>query len=119
MAEQLEVVKALRAEASAAVADAKVACASAQAQAVEVCRLKPFSLLMFNHILAQVVDSLKRKRDTMEVDGTSSLLIDAPGDVVAPAPKRRRAMRVVSVVARTATVATLGAVAAWSALAFS
>lgn len=118
MAEQLEVVKALRAEASAAVADAKVACA-AQAQAVEVCRLKPFILLMFNHILAQVVDSLKRKRDTMEVDGTSSLLIDAPGDVVAPAPKRRRAMRVVSVVARTATVATLGAVAAWSALAFS
>ncbi|RPD52633.1 hypothetical protein L226DRAFT_563784 [Lentinus tigrinus ALCF2SS1-7] len=99
MAGELEAVKALRAEASAAVAEAKAACASAQAQTVEV------------------VSSLKRKRDAMEDE--APLMIDISRDLVAPAPKRRRAMRVVSVVARTATVATLGAVAAWGALAFS
>ena len=36
-----------------------------------------------------------------------------------PLPKRRRALRVVATIAQTATVASLGAVAAWTALAFS
>ena len=40
--------------------------------------------------------------------------------VVAPMPKRRRtAHRVAKMLVRTATVATVGAVAAWTALAFA
>ncbi|KAI0707465.1 hypothetical protein C8T65DRAFT_651084 [Cerioporus squamosus] len=101
LAEELQAVNALRAEASAAVAEVKAACASAQAQAGEV------------------VNLLKRKRDTMEGEGPVLPPPEASQDLVAPAPKRRKAMRVVSAVARTATVATLGAVAAWGALAFS
>ncbi len=36
-----------------------------------------------------------------------------------PLPKRRRVLHVVAKIAQTATVASLGAVAAWTALAFS
>ncbi|RDX50648.1 hypothetical protein OH76DRAFT_1402259 [Lentinus brumalis] len=101
LAEELEAVKALRVEASVAVAEAKAACVSAQDQAGEV------------------VNFLKRKREAMEAEDPVPPLVDASKDLVVPAPKRRRAMRVVSAVARTATVATFGAVAAWGALAFS
>ncbi|THH31674.1 hypothetical protein EUX98_g2515 [Antrodiella citrinella] len=69
---------------------------------------------------------LKRKRDIgTEYDDDactpSSIGVDVPRPI-APSTKRRKtstAARVVSVVVQTTAVATLGAVAAWTALAFS
>jgi len=63
------------------------------------------------------VNPLKRKRsedDDLGEDETSD------PRVVAPIPKRRRmARRVATMLARTVTVATVGAVATWTALAFA
>ncbi len=71
--------------------------------------------------------SLKRKRDDEGIDEervpatTSSQVVNTHGtpEGVVPAPKRRRTMRVLSAVAKTTAIATIGAVAAWSALAFA
>ncbi|PIL32438.1 hypothetical protein GSI_05140 [Ganoderma sinense ZZ0214-1] len=105
MAEELETVKALRVEAAATVAEAKLASAAAQAAASEASK------------------SLKRKRDDDAEDGDSvpPNLTHMQDLQVArqPLSKRRRTLRVVAKVAQTATVASLGAVAAWTALAFS
>ncbi|KAI0739913.1 hypothetical protein C8Q80DRAFT_1222126 [Daedaleopsis nitida] len=102
MEAEVEAVKALRAEAAATVAEAKLANAAANAEA----------------------QTLKRKRDDDADRGTEDDPCNAEGRTqdVAPSPspsKRRRVMRVVGAIARTATVATVGAVAAWSALAYS
>ncbi|KAI0667506.1 hypothetical protein C8Q78DRAFT_982357 [Trametes maxima] len=102
--EELEAVKALRAEAAAAVAEAKLAVATAAESASK---------------------SLKRKRDELEqeeLDATVSypIAIETPERQAHPLPsKRRRTLHAVRAVARTATVASMGAVAAWAALAFS
>ncbi|KAI0764225.1 hypothetical protein BD413DRAFT_578545 [Trametes elegans] len=100
MAEELESVKALRAEAAAAVSEAKLAAAAA---------------------VEQTSSALKRKRDEFEEDARSAVGEDVANTrAIAPLPsKRRRTMEVVSKVAQTATAATVGAVAAWAALAFS
>ncbi|CAL1701853.1 unnamed protein product [Somion occarium] len=70
--------------------------------------------------------TLKRKRPIEDDDDDSVALDSVPSSVlllpVAPvqAPaKRRRVMRFVSKVAQTTAIASVGAVAAWSALAFS
>ncbi|KAH9850467.1 hypothetical protein C2E23DRAFT_869927 [Lenzites betulinus] len=101
MAEELEAIKALRAEAAAAIAEAKLAVAAATTA-------------------ASIPNVLKRKReDTDEAEGAEFASEDT-SRTVAPLPsKRRRTLDVVSTVAQTATVATMGAVAAWAALAFS
>ncbi|KAM5541515.1 hypothetical protein V8D89_004705 [Ganoderma adspersum] len=102
MAEELEAVKALRVEAAATVAEAKFASTTAQTAASEAFK------------------SLKRKRDD-DVQSIPPNLTDVR-DLQAPllpVPKRRRTLRVIAKVAQTATVASLGAVAAWTALAFS
>ncbi|KAI1784578.1 hypothetical protein LXA43DRAFT_1041659 [Ganoderma leucocontextum] len=103
MAEELETVKALRVEAAATVAEAKLASVAAQAAASEAS------------------NSLKRKRDDMEDEESVPPNLTDGRDLPPPLPlpKRRRTLRVVSKIAQTATVATLGAVAAWTALAFS
>ena len=66
------------------------------------------------------VNTRKRKfSDDDDADITTTevgLPIPAP---VAPLPKRRRTMGFVSAVAQTTAVATLGAVAAWTALAYT
>ncbi|KAI8969534.1 hypothetical protein BD414DRAFT_503173 [Trametes punicea] len=99
MLAELEAVKALREEAAAAVAEVKAA-ASTVATA------------------ASTLITLKRKRDDADAD----IAFPDPNlaRAVAPLPsKRRRTMQVVSTVVQTATVASMGAVAAWAALAFS
>ena len=81
--------------------------------------------------------SSKRKRtDELDENDASSLDVESStvdlqlppivraevGQLVhvqAPPAKRRRVMRVMSAVAQTTAIATVGAVAAWSALAFS
>ncbi|KAI0641642.1 hypothetical protein C8Q79DRAFT_988440 [Trametes meyenii] len=102
--EELEAVKALRTEAAAAVAEAKLAVATATESAS---------------------NSLKRKRDELEQEElgaamSSPIAVETPERQVHPLPsKRRRTLHAVGAVARTATVASMGAVAAWAALAFS
>ncbi|CCM02727.1 uncharacterized protein FIBRA_04834 [Fibroporia radiculosa] len=66
------------------------------------------------------VNSLKRKRST-EADEAEVAGAEESALVVVPSPhvtKRRRTMRVVSTIAQTATAAAVGAVAAWTALAY-
>lgn len=65
--------------------------------------------------------SLKRKHSDMEADEASSVNFDA---VVVPASDmidrpRKRARKIVASVVHTATAVAIGAVATWSALAFS
>ena len=117
-------MKALRVEAAATVAEAKLASVTAQTAASEVrtgCLQQSSSA-----DTKQASKSLKRKRDDLEDgqgEGASvpSNLTDVRDLHAPPLPisKRRRTLRVVSKVAQTATVASLGAVAAWAALAFS
>ncbi|KAI0808295.1 hypothetical protein C8Q74DRAFT_1232557 [Fomes fomentarius] len=101
MVEELAAVKTLREEAAAAVAEGKQACAVAQAQATEP-------------------NTLKRKRDDAD-DGEDGRAVGLPQEPAAsPSPsKRRRTLRVISAIAHSATMATVGAVAAWGALAYS
>ncbi|KAJ8496385.1 hypothetical protein ONZ51_g1154 [Trametes cubensis] len=98
MAEELDAVKNLRAEAAAAVAEVKLAAAAASSSA----------------------NALKRKRSEEDAESVVSTAASSDGRLIAPLPsKRRRTMNVVSAVAQTATIASMGAVAAWAALAFS
>jgi len=71
----------------------------------------------FRQAVQPAVNSSKRKRsdeDEGEHDNATVIHVESP-----PAPKRRRTIRVMSRIAQTATIATVGAVAAWTALAFS
>ncbi|KAI0357230.1 hypothetical protein OH77DRAFT_1588602 [Trametes cingulata] len=97
MEAELEAIKSLRTEAAAAVAEAKLAAA------------------------ASVPKTLKRKRDDLEEEGENLLTSGStrPRAIASLPSKRRRTIKVVSSVARTAAVASMGAVAAWAALAFS
>ncbi|KAH9946751.1 hypothetical protein B0H21DRAFT_742247 [Amylocystis lapponica] len=66
--------------------------------------------------------SLKRKRtedEESEQDAVTSESDRVPECAATSAPKRRKTMRVMARVAQTATYATIGAVAAWTALAFA
>ncbi|KAH8105345.1 hypothetical protein BXZ70DRAFT_920554 [Cristinia sonorae] len=64
--------------------------------------------------------SLKRKRDSDDDMQDMHVQVGIPiPPTIVPAPKRRRIMRIVSAVAQTTAVATIGAVAAWTALAFT
>ena len=77
---------------------------------------KPLSLSVHTHRQQASVRSLKRKR----CEEDEHAMDDDEERVVAPMPKRRRtAYRVAKMLVRTATVATVGAVAAWTALAFA
>ncbi|KAI0740052.1 hypothetical protein C8Q76DRAFT_706546 [Earliella scabrosa] len=99
MEEELEAVKNLRAEAAAAVVEAKQVSAAVQAQ-------------------VEVSNTLKRKRD--DADDGNERDSQASSAPIAPSPsKRQRTVRVLAAIARTATMATVGAVAAWGALAYS
>ncbi|KAI0631802.1 hypothetical protein C8Q77DRAFT_1128959 [Trametes polyzona] len=102
MAEELDAVRALRAEAAATVAEAKRAAEAVSAAAAS--------------LAAQAPASLKRKRNDAEDDMQAG---DEERPTASLPSKRRRTLAVVSKVAQTATVATVGAVAAWAALAFS
>ncbi|EJF59445.1 hypothetical protein DICSQDRAFT_148514 [Dichomitus squalens LYAD-421 SS1] len=102
IASELEAIKALRAEVTASVAEARLAIATVQAAAIESST------------------SLKRKREeAVNDESVPANLADVRDLQSPPAPKRRRAIRVASTIAQTATVASLGAAAAWVALAFS
>jgi len=65
------------------------------------------------------VKTLKRKASELaDVEGTDAGLRVSELAVAGP-PKRRRVMKIVSGIGKTAAVATAGAVAAWTALAFA
>ncbi|KAL1942162.1 hypothetical protein VTO73DRAFT_6226 [Trametes versicolor] len=101
MADELEALKALRIEAAAAVAEAKLAAAAVTTA-------------------ASTANVLKRKREDAEDEAEQSVSNNDDSRIIAALPsKRRRTLQVASTVAHTATVATIGAVAAWAALAFS
>ncbi len=81
----------------------------------EVCIDDPtFSLAHTSQTLPPM--SLKRKRDDSEVEDVSGPASSAIAIVPVHSPKRAR---VASVVIQTTATVALGAVAAWSALAFS
>lgn len=107
---ELEALRAARAEAEAAAAQLR------QEQREMQARLEA-------PILAPVSPILKRKRIEDEESAEDALRhVDVGVHVpppIAPLPKRKRTMRVLSTVAHTTAVATLGAVAAWTALAYS
>jgi hypothetical protein len=63
-----------------------------------------------------VVQTLKRKHEALEQEGAEA---DAAELDVIPVAKRTRTRKAAAVLGRTAVVATVGAVAAWSALAFA
>ena len=116
MAEELDAVKNLRAEAAAAVAEVKLAAAAASSvSTTRIPRARPG-----NAQLHQSANALKRKRSEEDAESVVSTAASSDGRLIAPLPsKRRRTMDVVSAVAQTATIASMGAVAAWAALAFS
>ena len=115
MAAELEAVKALRVEAAAAVAEVKLAMAK-QADLAEV-RIPRFPAEARDRSYrAQSSSALKRKRDDEEADEAR---VVCTREHCAPLPKRHRTMQVVSTIAHTTTIAAFGAVAAWTALAFS
>ncbi|CDO70160.1 hypothetical protein BN946_scf185009.g11 [Trametes cinnabarina] len=100
MAAELEAIKALRVEATAAVAEAK---AVASAVAVD----------------AEATKSLKRKRDDMDGAISSDAAVPDSRAIARQPSKRRRTAFIVATVVHTAAAASMGAVAAWAALAFS
>lgn len=65
--------------------------------------------------------SLKRKRSEMEVEEPVFTAVQTAGYVNdgMEMPRRKRVGRIVSAVMHTATAVTIGAVATWSALAFT
>lgn len=105
IASELEAAKVARAQVEAAASEAAAQLVSVSHEGLRVHAHHP-----------QMSKSLKRKRcedDEPEMNGDEVR-------AVAPTPKRRRtAHRVASMFVRTATVATVGAVAAWTALAFA
>ncbi|KAI0364873.1 hypothetical protein BV20DRAFT_1029028 [Pilatotrama ljubarskyi] len=114
MEEELNAIKALRAEAAAVVAEAKLAAPAPVSQL-------PISWARLADERMEVPKMLKRKRDDLNEDGDNAAVPERTHPrPLAPLPsKRRRTMHVVSQVVQTATVAGMGAVAAWAALAFS
>ena len=124
MVEELEAVKALREEAAATVAQARLAL-EAQAEAAQVRLAIDLDNAGESPYLVQKYDSLKRKRDDAGKEDAvveeSTLAHSTPTLVVQEAPlsKRRRTLQVAATVAHTTAVAAVGAVAAWTALAFS
>ena len=124
MVEELEAVKALREEAAATVAQARLAL-EAQAEAAQVRPAAYIDSAGESPYLAQKLDSLKRKRDDA---GEEEAVVEEPALALstptliaqgAPLSKRRRTLQVAATVAHTTAVAAMGAVAAWTALAFS
>ena len=124
MVEELEAVKALREEAAATVAQARLAL-EAQAEAAQVRPAIDLDNAGEIPYPTQKLDSLKRKRDDADEEEAvveeSALACSTPTLVVQDAPlsKRRRTLQVAASVAHTTAVAAMGAVAAWTALAFS
>lgn len=122
MATDVAAIKSARAEVEQLVSQLK-----AQVMAQAVCSV-PTSVVSGNTNCVQSTSSLKRKRDDVEsideeqapsLAGTRGVsAIDLPKPAVR-GTKRRRTMKVISVVAQTTAIAAIGAVAAWSALAFA
>lgn len=110
IAKELEGIRAARLEAEAA---------SAQALAsVEAVRyLFPRSYEIGHPHTAQTSQPPKRKRPDYEDDNTPA--DSTSSDIVVNPPKRRRTMTAATKIVQTATIATIGAMAAWTALAFS
>ena len=130
MTVELEAVKAARAQALADITNE-----------VQVRLCKGTNNVSLAHIpQTTIATSLKRKRDdeyrgddatTMCVRGDgeaesvgcpvqTTTLAAIPDAITAPPAKRaRRARRIISAVAQTATAVTIGAIVTWSALAFS
>lgn len=107
IAGELEAVIAARVQVEAAVSEAVARLVSAIHEDMRV---------HAHHHHLQTSKSLKRKRSEEDEDAMGE---DEVRDVV-PMPKRRRIVRrVAGMFVRTATVATVGAVAAWTALAFA
>ncbi|KAI0327862.1 hypothetical protein GY45DRAFT_1256162 [Cubamyces sp. BRFM 1775] len=116
MAEELDAVKTFRAEAAAAVAEVKLA-AIAASSVSSTCTSGAES---DNAHPWQSANALKRKRAEEDAEEVASTAASPDARPITPSPsKRRRTMDVVSAVAHTATIASMGAVAAWAALAFS
>ena len=122
MVEELEAVKALREEAAATVAQARLAL-EAQAEAAQVRPVIDLDNAGEIPYPTQKLDSLKRKRDDADEEEAvvEESACSTPTLVVQDAPlsKRRRTLQVAASVAHTTAVAAMGAVAAWTALAFS
>lgn len=107
LASELEALKVAAAQAEAMASETVARLVSASHESLRVHAHRP---------QASIRPQLKRKRtveDEHEMD-------EGEERVVAPTPKRRRtAHHVAKMLVRTATVATVGAVAAWTALAFA
>lgn len=116
MTEELDAVKALRAEAAAAVAEVKLAAAAASSVSTAYIAGADFGVAY----PWQSANALKRKRDQENEEDVASAAASSDARPIGPLPsKRRRTMDVVSAIAQTATIASMGAVAAWATLAFS
>ena len=142
MAKELEAIRAARTEAEAALAAARLSAASPEkAQEVSMRGVRSASRETHTVQTATASESpattLKRKRNELESeDNDNTPVVVCPTscqvlfDKIAVEPPRKRqrsepsvrvavAKRIVAGVAKTTAIATVGAVAAWSVLAFS
>ncbi len=145
VAQELEAIRAARAEAEAAAAEAKAKAVSIKPSEIvapiltDMVRIKLYLPRDCEAYTAQsaLVPTLKRKRceldDGFDNDHRPSPPVSAQAialpvvegksccgsfSPLTPPTKRRRTVRILQGIAKTTTIASVGAVAAWSALAF-
>lgn len=136
MEKELEAIRAARAEAEAAIAAARQTASPEKVQEVSICGVSaPYETHARQTTTAsESLATLKRKRDELELEDDDNATVaprstscQALFDKLSAEPPRKRkrsermvvAKRIVAGVAKTTAIAAIGAVATWSALAFS